>query len=225
MIRKKILNNTKGKYLMKRFIFYIIGLNLIAMAVVLNIRYALGVAAFSSVMYSISEIYGISLGTASIICYLIFVLMQCILSKKVTVAYLLEVPLSFAFGFLTDIYDWFIPEVKFHLFIRIALFIITMFINAMGVFLCVKTDLVLTPTDGIVKTISEVFHLPFSMVKNTFDISLVAVSVLLCVGNRTKLYGIGLGTVLSAVCIGRIIKIYERNVPTAGIEKANVLSH
>ena len=42
---------------MKRVLLYILGLNLIAVAVVLNIRYGLGVAAFSSVMYSISEIY------------------------------------------------------------------------------------------------------------------------------------------------------------------------
>ena len=90
---------------MKRFILYIIGLNLIAVAVVLNIRYSLGVAAFSSVMYSISEIYRISLGTASIICYLLFVLMQCVLSKRITVTFLLEVPLSLAFGVLTDVYD------------------------------------------------------------------------------------------------------------------------
>ena len=57
---------------MKRFIIYIAGLNLIAAAVVLNIRYDLGVAAFSSVMYAVAEIYHISLGTATIICYLIF---------------------------------------------------------------------------------------------------------------------------------------------------------
>ena len=55
---------------MKRFFWYFVGLNLIAAAVVLNIRYDFGVAAFSSVMYSISQIYHISLGTASIICYL-----------------------------------------------------------------------------------------------------------------------------------------------------------
>ena len=55
-----------------RAVWYIVGLNLIAATVVLNIRYNIGVAAFSSVMYAISEIYRISLGTASIICYLIF---------------------------------------------------------------------------------------------------------------------------------------------------------
>ena len=47
----------------KRAVWYIVGLNLIAAAVVLNVRYNVGVAAFSSVMYAISEIYRISLGT------------------------------------------------------------------------------------------------------------------------------------------------------------------
>ena len=61
---------------MKKYFLYFLGLNLIAFAVVLNVRFDLGVAAFSSVMYSISQIYNISLGTASIICYLIFVIIQ-----------------------------------------------------------------------------------------------------------------------------------------------------
>ena len=137
----------------KRVILYLIGLNLIAVSVVLNIRYAMGVAAFSSVMYAISEIYAVSLGAASILCYLLFVACQCILSRRITLVYLLEIPLSFAFGLLTDFYDFLVPELPF------------MFVTAMGVFLCVRTDLVLTPTDGIVKTISEVFHVVFSRVK------------------------------------------------------------
>ena len=96
---------------MKKYFLYFLGLNLIAFAVVLNVRFDLGVAAFSSVMYSISQIYNISLGTASIICYLIFVIIQCILSKKITVTFILEIPLSFAFGWLTDLYDFTIPSV------------------------------------------------------------------------------------------------------------------
>ena len=106
----------------KRAVWYIVGLNLIAAAVVLNVRYNVGVAAFSSVMYAISEIYRISLGTASIICYLIFVVMQCILSRRITLTYLLEIPLSFAFGVLTDVYDWLIPVLPFALPTRLLCF-------------------------------------------------------------------------------------------------------
>ena len=43
--------------IMKKYFLYFLGLNLIAFAVVLNVRFDLGVAAFSSVMYSISQIY------------------------------------------------------------------------------------------------------------------------------------------------------------------------
>ena len=100
---------------MKKYFLYFLGLNLIAFAVVLNVRFDLGVAAFSSVMYSISQIYNISLGTASIICYLIFVIIQCILSKKITVTFILEIPLSFAFGWLTDLYDFIIPTLSLSL--------------------------------------------------------------------------------------------------------------
>lgn len=213
------ITKAPGGFKMKRLLFYFAGLNLIAVSVVLNIRYDLGVAAFSSVMYAISEIYHFSLGIASVICYLLFVLIQCILSRKITLTYLLEVPLSFAFGFLTDIYDLFIPDIGCHIFLRLIFFTMTMFITAMGVYLCVKTDVVLTPTDGIVRTISEVFSFPFSAVKNVFDISLVAVTVLLCAANRAPLYGIGAGTVLSALFIGRIIKLYERRLPMEMLKK------
>ena len=113
---------------------------------------------------------------------------------------------------LTDLYDWLVPDFTAPVLLRAVLFILTMFVTGMGVFLCVKTNLVLTPTDGIVKTIADVFLFPFSATKNIFDLSLVAVSVLLCLLNHTPFYGIGVGTVLTAVFVGRIIRIYEKRV-------------
>ena len=52
-------------------------------------------------------------------------------------------------------------------------------------------------------------HLRFSAVKNSFDLSMVAISALLCIINHSPFYGIGVGTVLSALMLGRIIKLYE----------------
>lgn len=196
----------------KRWVYYLIGLNLIAAAVVLNIRFDLGVAAFSSVMYAIAEIYDISMGTASILCYLLFVALQCLLLRRATMNVLLEIPLSFAFGILIDIYDAVIPEMALSVVSAFVCFALTLFVTALGVFFCVKTDLVLTPIEGIVKTISDVFHLRFSLVKNSFDLSMVIVSVILCLVNQAPFYGIGIGTVLSAIFIGRIIRIYEGHV-------------
>ena len=126
--------------------------------------------------------------------------------------FVLEIPLSFAFGLLIDLYDFLIPVIDGGFAVRLTLYCLTLFVTALGVFLCVKTDLVLTPVDGIVKTISEVFRLRFSLVKNGFDISLVLVTAVLCLVNHTPFYGIGIGTVISAICLGRIIKIYETHL-------------
>ena len=92
---------------------------------------------------------------------------------------------------------------------RLLCFTLTMFVTAAGVFLCVKSKMVLTPTDGIVNTISEVFHLRFSTVKNGFDLSMVAISAGLCLFHYCPFYGIGVGTVLSALLLGRVIKLFE----------------
>ena len=97
--------------------------------------------------------------------------------QKITVTFILEIPLSFAFGWLTDLYDFIIPTLSLSLYLRVICFIMTMFITAMGVFLSVKTNLILTPTDGIVKTISEVFSFPFSIVKNTFFYDILCLSL------------------------------------------------
>ena len=67
-------------------------------------------------------------------------------------------------------------------------------------------------TEMIVKTISEVFSFPFSIVKNTFDITLVFVTIILCLINHTPFYGLGIGTILTALFIGRIINIYEKKI-------------
>lgn len=48
--------------------------------------------------------------------------------------------------------------------------------------------------------------------KNTFDITLVFVTIILCLINHTHFYGLGIGTILTALFIGRIINIYEKKI-------------
>ena len=46
---------------------------------------------------------------------MIFVFMQCVLSKRITLTYALEIPLSLVFGLLTDVYDFLIPDFSLEL--------------------------------------------------------------------------------------------------------------
>ena len=44
-----------------------------------------------------------------------------------------------AFAMVADLYDFIIPELSLPLILRIVLFLMTMFITAMRVFLCLRT--------------------------------------------------------------------------------------
>ena len=67
----------------------------------------------------------------------------------------------------------------------------------------------MTPVDGLVLSISEVFHRPYSLCKNIFDISMILATIIICLVCRSSIYGIGLGTVFSAFYIGRVILFCE----------------
>lgn len=110
--------------------------------------------------------------------YLVFGI-QCLLSKKITKEYLLEIPLSFVFGYLNDFYDYIIHITPSSFIHSLLLLCIALLCISLGVYLTSETNFVLNPGDGIVKTISEVFHYPFYNVKNMFDISMILCTLVL----------------------------------------------
>lgn len=194
---------------MKRYFLYFIGLNLIALGIVMNITTGLGVAALSSSIYATSEIFQLSLGVASIMWYILFVFLQCIISKSITREIVLEIPLSFAFGYLMDFYDMIIIFTPSSLFISLLVLLLAVILISMGVYLTSQTNLVLNPGDGIVKTISTVYNQPFYNIKNYFDISMIICSIALSVITHHPIMGIGAGTLISAILIGRLIKLWH----------------
>ena len=80
---------------------------------------------------------------------------------------------------------------------------------AIGVYFMLKGDLIMTPVDGLVLSISEVSHKPYSICKNCFDISMILSTVVVCFVCRSPIYGIVVGTVFSAFYIGRVILFCE----------------
>ena len=61
----------------------------------------------------------------------------------------------------------------------------------------IKGDLIMTPVDGLVLSISEVFHRPYSLCKNIFDISMILATIIICLICHSSIYGVGIGTVFS----------------------------
>lgn len=192
-----------------RWIIYILSINILALGIILNTRTDLGVAAFTSLFYAFSKVNNISLGTASIILYLILIIVQICLVRKLTITIFLEIPFSLIFGYIIDFYDSLIKIRCSNLLSAYLLLLIAIIFVSLGVYFSVSYNLIATPVESTVKTISQVYNLKFSLVKNVFDITMIIMMLLLCLVLQIPVYGIGMGTVLSALLVGRFISGYQ----------------
>lgn len=90
---------------------------------------------------------------------------------------------------------------------QIVILIIAIVLTALGAFLMVLGDIVLNPADGLVHTIGKVTNKDFGFVKNIADLVFIVLTVVICL--VTKGYILGIGTVASAIFIGRFVALYQ----------------
>ena len=86
-------------------------------------------------------------------------------------------------------------------------------ILALGITLEVAANALLVPGEGVVKAIAHVSNRDFGTVKVCFDVTTVALAIVLSLCFFHELRGIGVGTVVSAVLVGMIVKFYRKVLP------------
>ena len=194
---------------MKRIMNYLIGLNVLVLGITLNTRSLLGVSAFTTLPYALKEMTPISFGVANIMLYMVLVVVQLFIERKMKMDILLEVPFSFIMGYILDLYQIIIPASPESLGLRIVILLAGNVCTAFGIYTMVQSHLVLAPVDGVILSISNHYNKAYSLCKNCFDITMILSTIILCLVTRSPLYGIGVGTIFSALCVGRIIKWFE----------------
>ncbi len=63
------------------------------------------------------------------------------------------------------------------------------------------------------RAISSVSAKPFGSCKVAFDVTLVAIALVLSLAFFRGIQGLGIGTVVSALLVGRIVNLFNRFVP------------
>ena len=139
----------------------------------------------------------ISFGVANIMLYMVLVVAQLLIERKLKMDMLLEVPFSFIMGYILDLYQIIIPASPESLGLRIVILLAGNICIAFGVYTMVQFHLVLAPVDGVILSISNHYNKAYSLCKNCFDITMIAATIILYLVTRSLLYGI---------CVGRIIK-------------------
>ena len=80
---------------------------------------------------------------------------------------------------------------------------------ALSIISQIKSDVIINPTEAIIKVISEKLNIEFSKVKVSFDSGLVVVALILSLIVFKRIIGLGLGTLVSAFLVGYFFKIFK----------------
>lgn len=202
------------KELCKRYLVFIISLFFSGLGVAVTRHGELGVSPISSVANVLSLRFPVlSMGTWLIIWNCVLILGQVlILRKKFQPIQLLQVPLSFLFGYFTDFGTWcisFVPADSYP--VRLILVLAGIIILGFGIALSVTANVIMNAGEAFVKAAADSLKKDFSNVKIVFDVSCVVLSVLMSlVFFEGTIAGTREGTVIAAFGTGFAVKCFCR---------------
>lgn len=202
----------------KRYALCILGLFISAQGVAITKLGELGVSPISSVANVLSLKFSmLSLGNWLIIWNCILIVGQLIiLRSKFQWIQLLQIPLSFLFGYFTDFGMWLFTRIAPEQYaLRLAYIAIGTVLLGFGIACCVIANTIMNSGEAFVKAISDTTHGDFGNLKIGFDISCVVLALVLSllffdgaiVGTRE-------GTVIAALCTGIVVKFFTARLRT-----------
>ncbi|MCM3112844.1 YczE/YyaS/YitT family protein [Lederbergia lenta] len=192
----------------KRLCLYILGLFFLSLGVSFSIQANLGVSPVSSLAYAFALSSNLSVGVMTIVANILFIIIQVILSKQFNLREsFVQLIITFLFGFYMDLTLFLVqllptPET---LVMRWVFLIISLFVVSIGLIGYFNAKFPLMPYDELTYVISERFNIEFSKAKITSDLLNVGVAGLVCITFIQSLGSIGIGTLVAAYFIGKIV--------------------
>ena len=86
--------------------------------------------------------------------------------------------------------------------------------TAAGAYVMVTMDLIPNPADGMARAVGVAFHKEFGQGKLIFDCTMITITAVVSLLFARRIIGIGVGTLLSALFIGRLIQLFGRRLGT-----------
>lgn len=183
------------------------------MGVAISVKSGLGVSPVSSIPYTITCVFGIEMGRATVLFHVILVIAQILLLRKAFQPKdLLQIPVGILFGMFTTFCNslmTFFPTPE-NLAVRLFMMIFSAVIIAFGIFLYVPADFIPLAGEGMMLAISKVTKIRFSTVKIIFDLSMVVISLITCLTVLHALGSVGIGTLAAAILVGSFLKVITK---------------
>lgn len=196
--------------MLKKVFIYIMGILILGFGVILNTKTGLGVAAINSVPYSLSFMTDLTLGNWTTILYIVFVVFQIIIYRKFDMKVILQIPFSYVMGALLDFYDNLITFIPIQMYQSLIMLVIAILMTGFGVYLVVSMNFIPNPPDGMVNALSYYLKKEFGQVKWIFDCCMMTITIVMTFVVMGKVIGVGIGTVISAIFVGRSIQMFSK---------------
>ena len=206
----------KRKELIKRYSLFIVSLWFSALGVTVTKCGSLGVSCISSVPNVLSlRFTALTIGGWTFVWNTLLVVCQIgLLRKNFQKIQLLQIPLSFLFGWFTDLAMLLAVKVPVNSYpMQLVMVVAGVVILAFGITLGVIANVVLNAGEGMVKALADVSGKEFGFVKVRFDIVCVILSVVISlVTFGGKIVGVREGTLIAAFLNGTMVKWYSRRL-------------
>ena len=198
-----------------RYGCFLFGVILNSFGIALITKAALGTSPISSLPYVLSFEFPITLGGFTFIMNTLFVLGQILLLRRnFQWIQLLQMGVNVVFSSCIDVsmnlMSWFQPTIWWE---QLLALLLGCTILALGISIEVAPNVLVVPGEGIVKAISTVIHKRFGSVKIAFDVTLVGIATTLSFLFFSQLKGLGVGTIISALIVGKIVNLFNRHLP------------
>lgn len=203
-----------------RYLWFIVGVLVNSFGIALITKAALGTSPISSVAYVLSLALPLTIGQFTFIMNMVFIALQpVLLRREYRPIQVLQIAVNVAFSAFLDVsmgmLSWLDPTT---LPAQLAALLVGCAILGVGVAVEVAPDVLMVPGEGLVRAIYIVVSrrfgsARFGTIKNLFDTSLMLIAVVLSLAFFGYLNGIGVGTVIAALLVGRIVNLTNDHVP------------
>jgi uncharacterized membrane protein YczE len=198
------MNEPKKTYRGELALLIIVVIN--SFGVVLMLHSGSGISAISSVPYAFSEAFSIlTLGQWTYLFQGILILSLFMLRRKFVPQYLFSFLVGFVFGNIMDIHEMWVERLPQTIPLQILYFIISYLVICFGIALSNHCKMPIVPTDLFPREVAAITGVAYSRIKVGFDVICLIITAVLTFGFLGEIRGLGIGTVLAAFTMGKVI--------------------
>lgn len=205
----------KKNNLILRISTFVLGLFVMAFGVALSVKANLGVSPISCIPYIYSIQFPLSMGGTTIIFNVVLILLQmAVLRKNYKAIQLIQLPVVFVFGFFIDL-TLFLTNglAPVDYLTQAALCLASCVVMGFGVFLEVKAGITYLPGEGLALAFADTLNKEFGKCKIAVDSGMVVGGALSSVVLLQQLQGVREGTIVAALAVGFLARLFSRWLP------------